>query len=498
MAKATKAAGKVTKGVIRMYRGGTGDFFVLQFKKGNSVSFQMMIDCGCIKAGKDHFVERLADLKAFTKNKSIDLLVVTHEHADHINGFELARDTFKDIEFKKVWFSWTENEEDPFANKLRKENSELDNAINVAVAKLNKLTKDGYFKKLHASEGSNGLMARGKSHFINSLTELNGLNLVGWLGAKAGKPKPTMVELLKTWNVIKEGTEVEFLEPGEVKANLAGALGLRFYVLGPPKNVASLNLEHSDDGNFEKRENASKKDFALVSALAASGSTGITSYQLPFDAAYELPNDADTVKMQSVYKSGGDWRKIDSDWLFSAGSLAMRYEKSINNTSLALAIQFEDSERVLLFPGDAELGNWLSWHKELEWPVKVGGQTEKKKAEYFLNKTVFYKVGHHMSQNGTAKAKGVEMMTSDDLTVMATLDFRKIHDGWLNTMPNDYLAAELINKSKGKFFFEGEREKILPNIKTDRVTVKKTHEAVINKLNKPFDGKVYVDCEIEG
>ena len=34
-------------------------------------------------------------------------------------------------------------------------------------------------------------------------------------------------------------------------------------------------------------------------------------------------------------------------------------------------------------------------------------------------------------------------MTSDELTAMATLDFDKINDGWLNTMPNDLLGAEL-------------------------------------------------------
>jgi hypothetical protein len=497
MAKATNTAGKITKIKIRMYRGGTGDFFILQFKKGNTVSFQMMIDCGCIKAGKDHFVPRLNDLKTFTKNKPIDLLVVTHEHADHINGFELAKDMFKDIFFKKVWFSWTENDEDPFANDLRKNYSELDKAIKVAVTKLNGLDKDKYFEKLYALEDDGELMAKGKIHFIQSLDALNNLNITGGLGAKKGKVKPTMVELLKEWNVIKADTEVEFLEPGEVKSNIAGATGIRFYVMGPPKNTTYLDLEHSDEGNFEQREKPSKIDFALISTLAASASSG-TINQLPFEAEYEMPGASETIAMQNNYKTGGDWRKIDYDWLFSTGSLAMRYENSINNTSLALAIQFEDSERVLLFPADAELGNWLSWHDGLEWPVKINGQTVKKKAEYFLNKTVFYKVGHHMSQNGTAKEKGIEMMTSDDLTVMATLDFRKIHGVWLNTMPNDFLAAELISKSKGKLYFEGERNKILPNIKTDRVTVKKTHENTLNKLNKPFDGEIYAECEIDG
>jgi hypothetical protein len=497
MAKATKTAGKITKVVIRMYRGGTGDFFILQFKKGNAVSFQMMIDCGCIQGGKAHFVERLEDLKTFTKNKAIDLLVVTHEHADHINGFELAKDIFKDIKFNKVWFSWTENDEDPFANDLRKNYSELDKAIKVAVTKLNGLNKSEYFQKLYALEDDGELMAKGKNHFIESLDELSNLNIVGGLGVKKGKVKPTMVDLFKEWNVIKNNTEVEFLEPGEVKSNIAGLTGMRFYVMGPPKNTDYLDLEFSKDGSFEKRKNPSKKDFALISALAASSSSGIAN-QLPFETEYEKPGEPETIAIKNTYDKGSDWRKIDYDWLLNAGGLAMRYEKSINNTSLALAIQFEDSERVLLFPGDAELGNWLSWHDDLEWPVKINGQTVKKKAEYFLNKTVFYKVGHHMSQNGTAKGQGVEMMTSDDLTVMATLDFRKIHDLWLRTMPNDFLAAELINKSKGKFYFEGERDKIMPNIKTDRVTVKKTHEATLNKLNKPFDGEIFIECEIEG
>lgn len=443
MAKATSKAGKINKVKIRMYRGGTGDFFVLHFKKGSTISFQMMIDCGCIQGSKAHFIERITDLKTFIKNKTIDLLVVTHEHADHINGFEMARDMFSDIEFKKVWFAWTENDEDPHANELRRNFSELDKAVMMAVTQLNGLKQNRYFDKLYELEDDGELMAKGKTHFIDSLSALNNLNIKESLGAKKGKLKPTMVELFTDWGIIKDDTEVEFLEPGEVKSNIAGATGLRFYVMGPPRDTDYLDLEHSDDGNFEKRENPSKKDFAFISALAASGFAG-TASQLPFEVEYEKPYETETTVMKQHYDNSGEWRKIDHDWLFSAGSLAMRYEKSINNTSLALAIQFEESERVLLFPGDAELGNWLSWHDKLEWPVKIKGQTVKKNAEYFLNKTVFYKVGHHMSQNGTAKGKGIEMMTSDDLTVMATLDFRKIYDLWLRTMPNDILAAELI------------------------------------------------------
>jgi hypothetical protein len=81
---------------------------------------------------------------------------------------------------------------------------------------------------------------------------------------------------------------------------------------------------------------------------------------------------------------------------------------------------------------------------------------------------------------------------------MATLDFKKINDGWLNTMPNDLLGAELIRKTKGKLFFVGDRKTILPNIKTARVSIKKTHETALNNANKPFDGKDFIEYEVNG
>ena len=496
MAKAAVKSSKVDKVKIRMYRGGTGDFFILQFTSKGKLTFQMMIDCGCIDASRQHFIDRVSDLKAYTKGK-IDLLVVTHEHADHINGFMYASEIFKDITFKKVWFSWTEDDEDEFANNLRKNYSELDKAVRLATSRLTALADTKYFDKVYAAEGNRDEIIEGKKRYIDSMSALNDLNMAGALGAKTGKPKPTMVELMKEYNVITKDTIVEFLHPGDVKSRLPGAAGIRFYILGPPRDTDLLDLEHSEDGNYEKREKKSKVDFALISSLAASAAQGSTS-QLPFESEYERTGSPDTSAMKSYYDNSGDWRKIDHDWLFSAGALAMRYEASINNTSLAMAIQFEDSERVLLFPGDAEMGNWQSWHNNLSWPVKIDGKIVKKNMDYLLEKTVFYKVGHHISQNGTAKKLGSEKMTNEDLTVMATLDFRKIRGNWLSTMPSDLLCEELIRKSEGKFYFSGERNKIMPNVKTDRIKIKKAHEDNLNRLNKPFDGKFFIECEIEG
>lgn len=493
MAKSTNTAGKVTKINVRMYRAGTGDFFVLQFKKENTISFTMMIDCGCISGGKATFKPLVEDLQTLTGGV-IDLLVVTHEHADHINGFEKSPDLFKQITFKNVWFAWTEDDSDADANDYRANHSELAKALTMAVNKLNDLSDKKYYESLFANELNGELMLKGKKHFINSLSAINELNPTAVLAA-AGDPLPTMVERLTDYNVIKADTVVDCLEPGEVMEDLPGAEGIRFYVLGPPRNRTYLNRTEVEGESYEQREEKSTIDFAFLAAMGATASKKSTD-KLPFESEYEVKSNEKQIR--SHYKDGGDWRKIDHDWLFSAGSLAMRYERSINNTSLALAIQFEDSERVLLFPGDAEFGNWESWHEGLQWPVKINGQIVNKKADYFLNNTVFYKVGHHLSQNGTAKGKGLEMMTSNDLAAMVTLDFKKINSGWLNTMPNDLIGAELIRKTKGKLFFVGDRSKILPNIKTDRVTVKKTHETTLNNLNKKFDGKFFIDFEVKG
>lgn len=500
MAKAA-SPGKVTKAAIRMYRCGTGDFFLIQFKKANKVTFNLMIDCGCIKGGKATFADKIADLQTATGG-TIDLLVVTHEHADHINGFEKCADLFDKITFKKVWFAWTEDDTDTTANDYRKNYSELDKAVKKANTKLTGLQKSGYFKELYKNESGSKLMIDGKKKFIDSLASITSLSAANGLAATArkGKVKPTMRDLLKEFKVIKKTTEVEFLEPGDIRRNLAGATGISFYVLGPPRDREYLNETEKEGESYEKREMKSNIDFALVTALNGMDLIDDNS-ALPFEMRHEVcprPTVAEKEIMNRYNKKGDEWKQIENDWLFSAGALAMRYERSINNTSLALAIQFEDSEKVLLFPGDAELGSWKSWHDKLKWDVKIKGTIEKKTAKYFLNNTVFYKVGHHLSQNGTAKIAGLEMMTSEDLTAMATLDFGHINDGWLNTMPNDLIGAELIRKTKGKLFFVGDANKILKNIKTKRVTIKKNDEDMLRKLNKAFDGKNYIDCEIDG
>lgn len=481
----------VNKINVRMYRIGTGDFFLLQCKKSDKVTFNLMIDCGCINGGKADFADKVEDL-ATTTDGVIDLLIVTHEHADHINGFERASDVFDTkIKVKKVWFAWTEADE-TFANEFRKEHTKIKMTLKAATEKLNMLRKEGAFDKVYDKDGNESLMIEATNHFI---TSLNGLTALNYEPRLSLDKIPTMEDILRKFKVIKADTIVEFWEPGDVIEKLTGAEGLRFFVLGPPKSNEDIRKEEVKSEGYEKREKKSTLDMSFLNLF---DSDHFTKRELmPFDDGYVL-DDKEQSPVKDAYKAD-PWRTIDNDWLFSAGSLALRHETSINNTSLVVAIQFKKSERILLMPGDAEHGSWLSWHNNLEWTFKdKNNKTKKVNAEYILNNTVFYKVGHHLSHNGTAKQKGLEMMKQEDMAAMATLDFKKINSGWLNTMPNDLIGEQLIRKTKGKLFFLGDRKKILKNIKTSRVTISKANLDRLEELNQPFDGQIFIDYEVTG
>ncbi len=121
-----------------------------------------------------------------------------------------------------------------------------------------------------------------------------------------------------------------------------------------------------------------------------------------------------------------------------------------------IAIERIGDGKVLLFPGDAQEGNWLSWHDpSIKWEVTgASGKTAPVVAKDLLERTVFYKVGHHSSHNATAKAKGLEMMTSQpELTAFIPVD-REVALGrspkgtW--KMPARQLYRRLLESCQGR------------------------------------------------
>ena len=99
-----------------MYRGLLGDFFFVRHAVG-AKTFKMLIDCGVLQRigtekakpatslGKKRIIAGVKNFVAET-DWSIDLMVATHEHYDHLSGFILANDDFANFRIGKVWMAW--------------------------------------------------------------------------------------------------------------------------------------------------------------------------------------------------------------------------------------------------------------------------------------------------------------------------------------------------------------------------------------------------------
>jgi hypothetical protein len=100
------------------------------------------------------------------------------------------------------------------------------------------------------------------------------------------------------------------------------------------------------------------------------------------------------------------------------------------------------SEKVLLFAADAQTGNWLSWEnaKFEDKDTTIDG---------LLERTAFYKAGHHGSHNSTLKA-AFEKINNEELVVMIPVDKNdpniKKKDGW--KMPASKLFQRFKEKSQ--------------------------------------------------
>jgi hypothetical protein len=156
----------------------------------------------------------------------------------------------------------------------------------------------------------------------------------------------------------------------------------------------------------------------------------------PFEKKFKIPDDENS-DVKLLYNRE-EWRGIDERWLELSSELALKLDSHTNNTSLALAIELGKNGKVLLFPGDAQVGNWLSW-ENLRW--SVNGQTIT--IDDLLKRVVLYKVGHHGSHNATLKEKGLEKMTSDELAALMPVSEKFARDEKKWPIPHEPLLEEL-------------------------------------------------------
>ena len=467
---------------IRMYNVGLGDCFLLRFKApGRERDRFMLIDCGLFRgsdAEKETLQAVVEDIAKTTKGR-LDVVVATHEHQDHLSGFWYAQAIFKEkIKIDKVWLAWTERPGEPRARQLKDKIDQFSDQLTETVNRLGihldetKPVNNRRQFSVHALQS------------VGSVLDFLGFDTDDSVPQNAPTNPPTVVEQppkkklsinRKALNYLQEVAvppeNIVYHEP-DTTTTLDGLPNIRVYILGPPRsdlikqsdpskrNPEVYNFAGNDRSNYAMmlpawsgNEEEDRLDQLDRMPFEPVYYTSAEAVRIPVDT---FTDDEETVKrkvfFQHYYTNEKDernfdqgHRKIDDDWLFSLGNLALQLDGDTNNTSLALAIELIDTKRVLLFPGDAQVGNWLSWHDcKWEHPDTKDVTTAK-----LLERTVFYKVGHHGSHNATLRDKGLELMQSPDLVAMIPLDeaVAKQKD-W--KMPFGSLYASLAIKTKGR------------------------------------------------
>lgn len=442
-------AGKITKVDIITYALGTGDCLLLKFHKDDGEIFKVMIDSGVWSAKFNDIRPSIKQLKKEAENK-VDILIVTHEHKDHIYGFEAARALFtNDFEAQEIWMAWTEDDKDRKVKRWKRDYGERKMALASAIKQIrNRVNQDDFENQFRGLKHSNEMLELRKrqSEVLSGFAEIN-LSLDSRFNLKEYKGGMEGMRVAKE-DIPRQA--IRFHRPGTVVDDLLGADGLKFYILGPPDSIWDVRKEESGEvGESYEHSHNNDRNIAFESVL---NSYSNRKALLPFESKYTFDSkrSGDFRKLKAIYNED-EWRKIEDEWLFTSASMALRMNSLTNNLSLAIAIEVNNKE-VLILPGDAEYGSWQSWH-DIDWLHRKDPNGQRLTTENLLNRTVFYKVAHHMSHNGTAKRKGLEMMTNKNLQALVTLDYDVISDGWKNTMPNREILDDLIRKTKGRIVF---------------------------------------------
>jgi beta-lactamase superfamily II metal-dependent hydrolase len=408
---------------VRMYQvGELGDCFLLSFNEGNKVT-DVLVDCGSFRnsgASKQRLQKIVTHINSSLNGKKLDVVIGTHQHNDHVSGFVHCEDLFKD-NVEEVWLSWLDNPKDAFARRIKADQQNL------------MLQLKSIHTKLTALKGSNALGV------VN--------DVLGFYGLDGDAPEiPAKgIEILKGIG----SKAPRYLSPGQT-FDLPGMPEntVKVYVLGPPRKQALLfDKDPTKDESFDPHL-AMASNFAgkMLSAVNGQGTHDAREEQyFPFNYSYKKKaGDADKDILAIYNKQKDAWRKIDKDWLEQADRLALYLDSYTNNSSLVLAFELVESQKVLLFVGDAQTGNWNSWGK-IKWEDVRSGFT----TDTLLENTVVYKVGHHASHNATL-VSAFNTMGHDEMIAMIPVDKNDPNitklNGW--KMPAKNLYKKLKEKTK--------------------------------------------------
>ncbi|GAB3809115.1 hypothetical protein GCM10028819_49660 [Spirosoma humi] len=496
---------------IRMYYTGFGDCFLLTFYYQGSdeplVQKNVWIDFGSRAGSKETMQDVARDLcarlpKTNDGKAHVDVLVITHEHEDHISGFSQAqaKDILDELSIGQLWFAWTEQPDYPLAQEWR------------SYQNRSRLTLGAAYRAMHQRLGARHLQVKRLKNLFGfdlgtdqvedlvdqavALTDqeknVKQENAEEDEKAKPDKSTTTLGQEVYGFlnnKTLKSKGSIEYKHPGQVIENMFP--GVRIYVLGPPEDMNYVRKDQSSrPGELYMQASYTSEDYSLSRSLdvqydektvdlcdlTATDPAVVNDFwhyvrKAPFDEEFVLPmppkgtKPADIVpknyqtpvseqyvaqyerlEKSCVYKGyfepEDDWRRIDNDYLMAADNLAMRLNSSTNNTSLVLAFEIVETGEVLLFPGDAQYGVWLAWQDDWEKTQKTATSQKSKTTKTKYEENYARKFQWTVSEHDDPKQK--KTVTVEDL-LNRTVVYKVGHHGSHNATPQRTGLEKLIS-----------------------------------------------------
>jgi hypothetical protein len=407
--KKTKAGSDPTSVTLRSFQVGFGDCFLLTFNYGEDAADDrrhVLIDFGSTAQPKRGAVTmaRIADeIKTICKGK-LHAVVATHRHRDHISGFGgKPGKTIASLKPDLVLQPWTEH---PNAARGATEAPEV------------RVRAKGFMRAL----GEMHAVAESALQEIQTLrttaTVKNQLRFLGDDNLANRAAIDTLMGMKCTHTYVNHGSE----------SGLESVLpGVKIHVLGPPNLTQSRAIEkqRSEDPDefWHLQAAAARRVMAKGSAIFPRAHK-VAGSILPLETRWFLPR-VEAIRGEQLLE------------------IVRILDKQMNNTSVILL--FEVGTKRLLFPGDAQLENWMYALKEAD---------DAKATRKLLASVDVYKVGHHGSLNATPKTlwnlfsrKGASTRRNRLTTVMSTMSNKHGSVDRDTEVPRSKLVTALTDES---------------------------------------------------
>jgi hypothetical protein len=380
---------------VRMYQIAFGDCFLLSVRYAKDDERHVLIDFGQkggVRRSPDRppmgakaQVEIAGSIAQRVGDAGLAGVVVTHRHEDHLSGFGIdeAAAVIADLKPKIVMRSWTEDPDAPRdAGRPAADRQRFLAGLDASMQLVERL-RDEPFPAERTAAGRD--VVRLAANQIANRRAIENLEQLGRNG------------------------RAEYLSaasPGgpAVYTGLAALLpGVEIDVLGPPRPEVWERIRH-------QRENDPDYWLTMRDSLSEAIDLGRpTAQPQPGPASHDEPPAEGTPDVASPAAGDGDdaeglgvaelveagparWLvdRLRRQQLRSLFRIVRWLDGSLNNTSVVLL--FRVGDRRLLFPGDAQIENWLyalTAHPEFGRIIQE------------LAKVDLYKVGHHGSRNAT-------------------------------------------------------------------------------------------------